>query len=298
MLNILVNQALRNKEHLLGLEDVIEKEILHHDIMAVLHRAGILQRLTFIGGTSLRLCYNSSRLSEDLDFTAGLDFEPKEFAGLGDELQNYLVNKYGLSVTVREPKLTNTDTSTWKITIEKHNNRPDLPSQKMHIDVCSLPSFDILNRPIMDHYGINSPMAGLPIPVQSMQEILADKMIAFAYRERRIKPRDVWDIVWLKQQGVNQMPELVLKKLDVRKKPLEDFNEKISKHALLVENDTDTKINFHNEMKRFLPQDLTKRTIEQSVFWDYLTNVIKDEVRYLQQELQGPSQSTNFNMKM
>jgi len=298
MLNILVNQVLSNKEHLLGLEDVIEKEILHHDIMTVLHRAGILQRLTFIGGTSLRLCYNSSRLSEDLDFTAGLDFEPKEFAGLGDELQNYLVNKYGLSVTVREPKLTNTDTSTWKITIEKHNNRPDLPSQKMHIDVCSLPSFDILNRPIMDHYGINSPMAGLPIPVQSMQEILADKMIAFAYRERRIKPRDVWDIVWLKQQGVNQMPELVLKKLDVRKKPLEDFNEKISKHALLVENDTDTKINFHNEMKRFLPQDLTKRTIEQSVFWDYLTNVIKDEVRYLQQELQGPSQSTNFNMKM
>nr|WP_274620714.1 nucleotidyl transferase AbiEii/AbiGii toxin family protein [Colwellia maritima] len=37
--------------------------------MLVLHKEGFLQHLTFIGGTSLRLCYNSNRLSEDLDFT-------------------------------------------------------------------------------------------------------------------------------------------------------------------------------------------------------------------------------------
>ena len=90
MLNILIEQALNNKPELLGLENVIEKEILHHDIMTVLHKNGILQQLTFIGGTSLRLCYQSSRLSEDLDFTAGLDFKANQFLGLADELQNYL----------------------------------------------------------------------------------------------------------------------------------------------------------------------------------------------------------------
>lgn len=38
---------------------VIEKEVLHHDIMDALIKNGAMQSLTFIGGTSLRLCYNS-----------------------------------------------------------------------------------------------------------------------------------------------------------------------------------------------------------------------------------------------
>lgn len=41
---------------------VIEKEILHHDILAVMVKQGAMQQLTFIGGTSLRMCYNSKTL--------------------------------------------------------------------------------------------------------------------------------------------------------------------------------------------------------------------------------------------
>jgi hypothetical protein len=52
---------------------------------------------------------------------------------MAKQLQTYLVRKYGLRVEVRQPKLTNSDTFTWKITIEKHADRPDLPSQKMHM---------------------------------------------------------------------------------------------------------------------------------------------------------------------
>jgi Nucleotidyl transferase AbiEii toxin, Type IV TA system len=168
MLNELIRLTLEKNVNLIGLDDVVEKEILHHDIMYVLHKEDILRQLTFIGGTSLRLCYNSSRLSEDLDFTAGTNFKPEQLEGLGNQIQRHLEQKYGLNVSVREPKLANNNTSTWKVTIEKHPDRPDIPSQKMHIDVCSIPSFDVQNRPIMDHYGINSPMSGLPIPVQSM----------------------------------------------------------------------------------------------------------------------------------
>ena len=32
---------------------------------------------------------------------------------------------------------------------------------------------------------------------------MADKMVAFAFRQRRIKPRDEWDITWLRQRGHN-----------------------------------------------------------------------------------------------
>ena len=101
------------------------------------------------------------------------------------------------------------NTSSWKISIIKEANRPDLPRQKMHIDVCAIPSFDIEKKPLLNHYNIVVPTEGILVPVQSLQEILADKLIALAYRAKRIKPRDAWDIVWIKQRGVSLSKDLI-----------------------------------------------------------------------------------------
>lgn len=38
---------------------VIEKELLHYDILFSLDKEGLLDILTFQGGTSLRLCYGA-----------------------------------------------------------------------------------------------------------------------------------------------------------------------------------------------------------------------------------------------
>lgn len=298
MLKLLINQVLANNPDYVGLDNVLEKEVLHHDIMLVLHKEGILQHLTFIGGTSLRLCYNSSRLSEDLDFTAGFDFNPKKFDGLDKKLEDHLQTKYNIKVNARKPQSSNFGTSTWKITLEKFPDRKDLPSQKMHIDICALPSFDIEHRPIMDHYHINSPMAGLPIPVQSMAEILADKMVAFAYRERRIKPRDVWDIVWLKQQAVEQRYDLITKKLEARGKEVKDFLQKIKLHLSLLQKDETTKLDFYNEMSRFLPIEVSKRTLDNKNFWPYLISTVGDEVKQVSNNLLGNLPEQSFDMKM
>ncbi len=56
-----------------------------------------------IGGTSLRLCYNSSRLSENLDFNGGYDFKPSDFNGLENDIQHYLSKKYEVEVCVNKP---------------------------------------------------------------------------------------------------------------------------------------------------------------------------------------------------
>ena len=56
---------------------VIEKELLHYDILFTLDNKGLLDKLTFQGGTSLRLCYGASRFSEDLDFAGGRNFASK-----------------------------------------------------------------------------------------------------------------------------------------------------------------------------------------------------------------------------
>ena len=254
---------------------MIEKEILHHDIMAAMVKQGVMPSLTFIGGTSLRLCHNSSRLSEDLDFNGGHNFKPSSFSGLEVEIQKYIQNKYEVQVWVNKPAEDNqANTSSWKISIEKESNRPDLPRQKMHIDICAIPSFDIEKRPLINHYNIVAPTEGLLIPVQSLTETLADKFIALAYRARRIKPRDVWDIVWIKQRGVAVSKQLINKKLAARGKTNEDFIEALTIQLDKLQHDDEARKDFNIEMSRFIPNQIKERTIDNPDYWPYVQSEI------------------------
>ena len=92
----LVDEALNNMQELAPLRVVVEKELLHHDILRVLSGARLLTQLTFIGGTCLRACYVSSRLSEDLDFTGGAHFTRDQLASFSTILIQSLKAKYGL----------------------------------------------------------------------------------------------------------------------------------------------------------------------------------------------------------
>ncbi|MBW8191441.1 nucleotidyl transferase AbiEii/AbiGii toxin family protein [Neiella marina] len=256
---------------------VIEKEILHHDIMDVLVTQGAMQSLTFIGGTSLRMCYNSSRLSEDLDFNGGFNFKPSDFDGLELDIKQYIEKKYETDVYVGKPSAeAQGDTSSWKISIEKEPNRPDLPRQKMHIDVCAIPSFESERRPLVNHYNLVVPTEGLLIPVQSLNEALADKLIALAYRSRRIKPRDVWDIAWLKQKGVTLSSLLIDKKLDARGKNGADFKENLAQQVNRLLTDDEVRVDFINEISRFVPSAIKARTLDNPDYWPYVKNVVQE----------------------
>ena len=94
----LVDEAIKNQQHLVPLRMVVEKELLHHDILRVLSSSGLLARLTFIGGTCLRACFGSHRLSEDLDFTGGAEFSRDSLSAMAQVLKGSLMDKYGLDV--------------------------------------------------------------------------------------------------------------------------------------------------------------------------------------------------------
>jgi len=49
LFDALVDAALKNQQDLAPLRVVVEKELLHHDILRVLSGAGLLTQLTFIG---------------------------------------------------------------------------------------------------------------------------------------------------------------------------------------------------------------------------------------------------------
>ena len=282
MLKEQIRHIVESNPEYAAITPVIEKEIVHHDIIDVMVKQGAMQSLVFIGGTSLRMCYNASRLSEDLDFNGGHDFKPAHFDGLEVEIQKYIQNKYETEVWVNKPiEDPQGNTSSWKISIVKEANRPDLPRQKMHIDVCAIPSFDVEKRPLLNHYNIVVPTEGLLIPVQSLQETLADKLIALAYRARRIKPRDIWDIVWIKQRGINLSLDLIDRKLSARGKLKKDFTEALQIQLEKLTQDDEVQNDFNMEISRFIPQQIKERTIDNLEYWPYVQAEVRSVSRLL-----------------
>ena len=113
----LVTEALKTQPKLSSLRVVVEKELLHHDILRILSHNNLLADLTFIGGTALRTCYGGARLSEDLDFTGGHNFNKASLSKMAHILIENLNDKYGLPVNVSEPVKDSTNVDTWKINL-------------------------------------------------------------------------------------------------------------------------------------------------------------------------------------
>lgn len=292
----LVTEAVSNQQDLSSLRVVVEKELLHHDILREMSTSGFLDNLTFIGGTCLRACYGSSRLSEDLDFTGGKTFKRETLSSLGSVLVQRLEAKYGLKVTVDEPYKDSGNVDTWKMKVITHPARKMLPAQKINIDICSLPSYD--KRPMMlrNIYGIEMGTSSLILQAQSREEIFADKMIALALRANRIKNRDLWDIVWLRQQGIVLPVHLLSQKVQDRNISADRFLELLSQRRLLLEQDKTVHQDFVNEMKRFLPVKIVRETVLNADFWAFLLGIVRDECRNVTGALKQEPHHPRFRM--
>lgn len=273
----LVDEALKSGPELALLRPVVEKELLHHDILREMSGAGLLAGLTFIGGTCLRACYGSPRLSEDLDFTGGNEFNRSDLIELGEVLRESLGTRYGLQVTVSDPVREERKVSTWKMRVETRPHRKDLPAQRIHIDICAIPSHNPRPMMLRNIYGVDMGTTGLILQAESREEILADKLIALAFREGRIKNRDLWDIAWLRQQGVNLPLALIPLKIDDHRRSKEEFRMLLLAKAAELAKDPSLRKEFVAEMRRFLPAAITAQTVEQESYWRYLTQVISEE---------------------
>jgi hypothetical protein len=163
----------------------------------------------------------------------------------------------------------------------------------MHIDICALPSFDVEKRHLLNHYNLILPTEGLLVPVQSLSEILADKFIALAYRSRRIKPRDIWDILWLRQRGIAISTALISKKLEARKKSLHDFYDALQNQVSKILLDDEVRTDFNNELSRFIPLPIKSRTVDNPDYWPY----IQREMENMTKDIVAPRKNDNaFNM--
>ncbi len=276
LFDTLVSEALKNQQALSPLRIVVEKELLHHDILRILSDEGMLGQLTLMGGTCLRICYGSARLSEDLDFTGGSTFDRHSLVHMGKALIGCLKAKYGLVVEISDPVRDSGKVDTWKLKIQTRPAQRNVPIQRINIDICSIRSHRIVPMMLLNPYGVDMGTSGLILQVESREEIFADKIIAFALRPNRIKNRDLWDLAWLRQRAVLFDVDLIPDKLVDHQCAVSDFLDQLSSRTHSLKSDPSVSSMFGQELARFLPKELAEKTVMQNTYWDYLSTFMAE----------------------
>ncbi|GAB4223254.1 MAG: hypothetical protein Tsb005_17710 [Gammaproteobacteria bacterium] len=125
---------------------------------------------------------------------------------------------------------------------------------------------------------------GLIVQAQSREEIYADKMLAFALRPNRLKYRDLWDMLWLHQQGLKPTLQLIPLKLKERKLTIDYFFKLYNERKQLLTEDKKIALAFKNEMQRFLPPKQINEITQHEQLWGFIVYLISDLGNQLQRE--------------
>ncbi|WP_277812042.1 nucleotidyl transferase AbiEii/AbiGii toxin family protein [Chromohalobacter canadensis] len=287
-----------------AMRPVIEKELLHLDILFALERERLLDQLTFQGGTSLRLCQGSPRFSEDLDFAGDWNFCSQDLSRIRECIEDYVSKRYQLEVSVKEPKELREEpgyrdirVDKWQVSVVTAPARKDIPKQRIKLEVASLPAYTREAHAIQVHYpflpdGYND----LLIMTESLEEVMADKLISLVNTKKYVRHRDIWDLAWLKQQGASPDVELVKRKIqDYTVEHYPDRARDMQSRLAGVVSGTA----FQGEMARFLPTETVDRTIRNPRFADFLTREITAMLEQVIITLEGPkpgSSSPEFTL--
>ena len=183
---------------------IIEKELLHYDILYCMEEEGLLDNLVFQGGTSLRLCHGSDRYSEDLDFSGGKGFSIDSFDGFKARIENRIARRYNLRSRVKvhsRPLRHGIDVARWWVNVETRPEKRDLPFVRIRIEVANVAAKTATTLPLRMNYDVlPENYRDIYMRVSTLDELLADKLIAFA-SAKAVRYRDMFDIGWLDSKG-------------------------------------------------------------------------------------------------
>ena len=263
---------------------VIEKELLHHDILFALDQAGLLEQLTFQGGTALRLCYGAQRFSEDLDFVVDREIPETSLQSIGSTIINHLGKRYGLAVRIKEPRDPAHESpdrrvqlQKWRINIVTAPQRRDLPQQMIKLEIARVPAYTRVPRSLQSHYDfLPDGYRDLIVLVESLDEILADKLVSLPANRAYVRHRDIWDMHWLRQQGARLDAAIVGHK--VRDYGVEKY-ERLTTQLIERLPDIIHGKDFRDQMSRFIPRDVQERTLLKERFLELLERETTEALR-------------------
>ena len=195
----------------------IENELLAMATLDTIHTHRLVPaEAVFIGGTALRLCYGSPRFSDDLHFHAppNVHFESIDAEVLARELGAVV----GAEIAINHPTSECTSTLV-RINAALPERTRDRGRPRTRIDMARKRQVDAHDTIVLFKMagGAVAGLGDLAEPcarlVSSREEILVDKHLALVGRSRRVKNRDLFDIMWLHQQGVAFQPDMLAEKL-------------------------------------------------------------------------------------
>ena len=265
---------------------VIQKELLHYDILYSLDAEGLLDQLTFQGGTSLRLCHGAPRYSEDLDFVGGRDFNRRQLEPLKDCIERYIGRRYGLEVSVREPADLKHERENgglkiekWQISVTTDQGKRHIPRQRIKIEVANIDAYSKEARAIRLHYEFLPEGYGDTLVLaETLDEIMAHKLVSLVNTTGYVRNRDIWDLHWLKRQGIDIRIDWVRQK--IRDYRIEDYPQKLDRMLKRLPEIIEGNV-FQREMARFIPLDVAERTLDKPKFRQFLVSELREMLERL-----------------
>jgi len=187
----------------------ILREYLQYKILEIIFNSKYAQDLIFLGGTALRIIYNNSRFSEDLDFD-NFKLTEEQFTDLANEI------KKGLELQGYEVEIKNVFKGAYRSYIRMpkvlfDNELSNLQEEKIMIQIDTVPHvFDYQKDvKILNKFDVFTQIFITPIDILLSQKIYA------ALNRKRAKGRDFFDIIFLIPQTKPNY-EYLEKKLNIK----------------------------------------------------------------------------------
>jgi hypothetical protein len=148
-------------------------------------------------------------------------------------VEHYVGRRYGLEVSVKEPAELQGEADCAELTIDKWQvavvtapRRRDLPKQRIKIEVANIPAYSREPRPLLVNYDFLPDGYGdTLIMTETLDEVMANKLVSLVNTLRYVRHRDIWDLRWLKQQGATINPMWVRQK--IRDYGISDYPDKL-----------------------------------------------------------------------
>ncbi|NHZ99909.1 nucleotidyl transferase AbiEii/AbiGii toxin family protein [Massilia sp. CCM 8734] len=284
-----------------AMRPVVEKELLHYEIFQALDAEGLLKDLVFQGGTSLRLCRGSDRFSEDLDFAGGVNFSSESMQKIKECVEKRIGARFGLNVLVNNKPAKVGENGTkhvrvdkWWISIQTSPENPAMPRQKIKLEIANIPAHTRELVPLKANYDVLSSMPMVMVNTESLDEIMADKVLAFPTSlldnegrpvgpdSAKIRHRDIWDLAWMATRRAKLAPELVVAK--IKDYGVVDYPGLLARAIEQIPQIVKSQ-EFKAQMTRFIDSSTIARTLNVAGYDDYLASSVGDLFTQMQSAL-------------
>ncbi len=169
----------------------ILREYLQYKILEIIFNSRFADKLSFLGGTALRIVHNNTRFSEDLDFD-NFSLTKDEFGLIAQEVKREM-SKIGFAVEIR-----NVFKGAFHCYIKLprvlfNNNLSAMPEEKILIqfDTVSHNFKYVPDKVILNKFDVFTQIFSTPLDVLLSQKIYA------IFNRKRAKGRDYYDTVFL-----------------------------------------------------------------------------------------------------